>query len=156
MAIKMISWSGINSLVETDKYGMTPVHYASCEPHLLRLLVSMAKPQFFMKRDDMGNTPLHYAVMYGCSGSLNVLAPLCDLINIKNNKGCTPLHLSVKQPNMLRALLQYQKCSINETDNDGKTALHKAFECWNVECVQALLQDKRCDPNILFKNEHCM
>ena len=67
VAIKMIneSQSGINSLVETDKYGMTPVHYASCEPHLLRLLVRVGEQmcddiginmeQF--RDTPMGNTP---------------------------------------------------------------------------------------------------
>ena len=160
MAIKMIneSQSGINSLVEIDKYGMTPVHYASCEPHLLRLLVRVGEQmcddiginmeQF---RDTaMGNTPLHYAVMCGCLESLDVLASLCGslIINIKNNKGCTPLHLSVKQLNMLVALLKYQQCSINETDDNGETALHMACRGWNVECVRALIQNEKCDPNI--------
>ena len=160
VAIKMIneSQSGINSLVETDKYGMTPVHYASCEPHLLRLLVRVGEQmcddiginmeQF---RDTaMGNTPLHYAVMCGCLESLDVLASLCGslIINIKNNKGCTPLHLSVKQLNMLVALLKYQQCSINETDDNGETALHMACRGLNVECVRALIQNERCDQNI--------
>ena len=160
VAIKMIneSQSGINSLVETDKYGMTPVHYASCEPHLLRLLVRVGEQmcddiginmeQF--RDTPMGNTPLHYAVMCGCLESLDILASLCGslIINIKNNKGCTPLHLSVKQLNMLVALLKYQQCSINETDNNGETALHMACRGWNVECVRALIQNERCDPNI--------
>ena len=113
VAIKMIneSQSGINSLVETDKYGMTPVHYASCEPHLLCLIVRVVEQMcndigIMQFRDTaMGNTPLHYAVMCGCLESLYVLASLCGplIINIKNNKGCTPLHLSVKQLNMLVA-----------------------------------------------------
>ena len=164
VAIKMIneSQSGINSLVETDKYGMTPVHYASCEPLLLCKLVSVGEQmcddiginmeQF---RDTaMGNTPLHYAVMCGCLVSLDVLASLCGslIINIKNNKGCTPLHLSVKQLNMIVALLKYQQCSINETDDNGETALHMACRGLNVKCVQALIQNKRCNPNIQLGN----
>ena len=164
VAIKMIneSQSGIYSLVETDKYGMTPVHYASCEPHLLHVLVRVGEQMcddigINMKqfRDTpMGNTPLHYAVMCGCLESLDVLASLCGslIINIKNNKGCTPLHLSVKQLNMLVALLKYQQCSINETDNNGETALHMACRGLNVECVRALIQNEKCDPNIQLGN----
>ena len=160
VAIKMIneSQSGINSLVETDKYGMTPVHYASCEPHLLHVLVRVGEQMcddigINMKqfRDTpMGNTPLHYAVMCGCLESLDVLASLCGslIINIKNNKGYTPLHLSVKQLNMLVALLKYQQCRVNETDDNGETALHMACRGWKVECVRALIQNERCDPNI--------
>ena len=164
MAIKMIneSQSGINSLVETDKYGMTPVHYASCEPHLLHILVRVGEQMC----DDIGinmelfrdtamrNTPLHYAVMCGCLESLDILASICGplIINLKNNTGCTPLHLSVKQLNMLVALLKYQQCNINNTNNNGETALHIACRGWNVECVRALIKSERCDPNIQLRD----
>ena len=53
---------------------------------------------------------------------------------------------------MLVALLKYQHCSINETDDNGETVLHMACRGWNVECVRALIQNERCDSNIQIIN----
>ena len=147
------------SLEVKDQYGMTPVHYASCEPDTLNALVSTIEQsrmvQLLYKQDAAGNTPMHYAVINGYQKSIEAVAPLWDskLINVKNFKGHTLLHLSGKQLKMLLALLKYQEFDIiNECDTNGETVLHIACRDGSLECIRALVQSRRCNANIQSTN----
>ena len=147
------------SLEVKDQYGMTPVHYASCEPDTLNALVSTIEQsrmvQLLYKQDAAGNTPMHYAVINGYQKSIDAVAPLWDskLINVKNLKGHTLLHLSGKQLKILLALLKYQEFDIiNECDTNGETVLHIACRDGSLECIRALVQSRRCNANIQSTN----
>ena len=51
-----------------DQYGITPIHYASYEPQILRIMVKDITCYSwvqFQLRDKCGNTPLHHAVISG-------------------------------------------------------------------------------------------
>ena len=112
-----------------DHFGTTPIHYATLEPNLLRMIVQYAKgiQTLLNTTDSMGNTPLHHSIKYECIESVTILvgAPECD-VNIANLKGETPLIAACKYGNsdIVQLLVASERCDINTWDNEENAPLH--------------------------------
>ena len=147
--------NGPSILGTADHYGTTPIHYATLEPNLLRMIIKYAEATLLNR---MGNTPLHHSIKYECIESVTILveAPGCD-VNRANLKGETPLIAACKHGNndIVQLLLKYERCKINTSDNKRNTALHVAVSSdssGRLENVQCLLQSDKCDPNVINKS----
>ena len=163
LACMMGDMDTVKTALETDGpsmlsiancFGTTPIHYATLEPNVLRMIVQYAGEMLLNITDSRGNTPLHHSIKYECIESVTILvgAPGCD-VNIANLKGETPLIAACKHGNsdIVQLLLKYERHDINSSDNKGNTALHIAISSnssGRLENVQCLLQSDRCDPNV--------
>ena len=137
-----------------DSYGMTPVHYASCEPAALSILVSVIEHneiQLLHMQDGKGNTPLHYAVITGCMEAVKIIFLNCECNpNIPNNEGCTPLHIAARRKEFEIAvlLLNHSQCNPNIQDQNGNTPLHIAINRMSLSSIKPFLNHDNIDPNI--------
>ena len=144
-------------LSTTDQYGMNALHYASCEPKILTMIIAVITKEntslFNTKDRILGNTPLHYAVLAGCTESVSILlrAPGCD-INLVNTKGETSLHLACRQSDMmiLHMLVTEEMCDLNVQNINGDTALHIAVmgempDKYNI--IRELTFHNSCNPS---------
>ena len=152
--------NGSSILGTADRYGTTPIHYATLEPNILRMIVQYAGEMLLNIADKMGNNPLHHSIKYECIESVTILiqSPQCD-VNLTNLKGETPLITACKQSSsaMVQLLVASKRCDLNTTDKKANTALHVAVSNRSVgqlENVQCLLQSDRCDPNVINKFGH--
>ena len=138
----------------TDSYGMTPVHYASCEPAALSILVSVIEHneiQLLHMQDGKGNTPLHYAVITGCMEAVKIIFLNCECNpNIPNSEGCTPLHIAARRKEFEIAvlLLNHSQCNPNIQDQNGNTPLHIAINRMSLSSIKPFLNHDKIDPNI--------
>ena len=159
--VKMALDSNGSSLLGTaDDFGTTPIHYATLEPNILRMIVQYAGEMLLNITDSMGNTPLHHSIKYEYIESVTILveAPGCD-VNIANLKGETPLIAACKYSNsdIVQLLLECEKYDLNTSDSEGNTALHVAVSSDSIEQlenVQCLLKSDKCDPNAINKSGH--
>ena len=149
--------NGSSILGMVDYFGATPIHYATLEPNLLRMIIQYAGEMLLNITDSMGNTPLHHSIKYECIESVALLveAPGCD-VNLANLKGETPLIAACKHSNsdVVQSLLKCERCDQNTSDSEGNTALHivvRSDSNCQLENVQCLLQSGRCDPNVINK-----
>ena len=151
---------GATVLSKTDWYRMSPLHYASCEPKILSMTMSIItdeKKALVNSKDTFGNTPLHYAVLAGCTESVSILlrAPGCD-INLVNTNGEAPLHLACKQSDImiLKMLATEEICDLNVRNNYGDTGLHIAVkERMPVKYIKELTCNKTCSQNIANRDD---
>ena len=139
--------NGYSILGRADDFGTTPIHYATLEPNLLRMIVQYAGEMLLNITDSMGNTPLHHSIKYECIESVTVLveAPGCD-VNIANLKGETPLIAACKYSNsdIVQVLVASEKCDLNTSDSEGQTAVHIACANGHLDIVQYLVNEKGC------------
>ena len=142
-----------------DHYGTTPIHYATLEPNLLRMIVQYAGKMLLNINNNVGNTPLHHSIKYECIESVTLLveAPGCD-VNLANVKGEAPLIAACKYSNsaIVQLLVTSERCDINTRDSEGNTALHiavRSHSSGKLENVQCLLQNDKCDPNVINKSD---
>ena len=109
-----------------------------------------------------GECPLHIACKYG---NLEIVKLLLNnqncVFNIKNCYGDTPLHFACvrRSLNIVRVLLR-KRCFTNIPNKKGETAqniplnedgdrlLHIACKWGDVDIVNYLITDERCDPNL--------
>lgn len=133
-----------------DEKGRTFLHYAAGNfgDGVVKLLIS--KGADVNARDDFNNIPLHYA-FFGDDRSVENVGYLADLIsniNHKNNKGETPLHLTLqnRKPSAekIAEILIAKNASIHLADSEGNTPLHLAILHRKKE--NALLLIKLLDP----------
>ena len=167
--VKMVLDSNGPSILGTaDDFGTAPIHYATLEPNLLRMIVQYDKGMLLNITDSMGNTPLHHSIKYECIESVNILveAPGCD-VNIANLKEKTPLIVACKysNSNVVQILAASKRCDINTSDSEGQTALHIACDNGHLDIVQYLVNRRGCSvtvkdvsghspPMLSFINEH--
>ena len=149
--------NGVTLLSTTDQFGMNALHYASCEPKILRMIIALITGEcialFNTKDQILGNTPLHYAVLAGCTESVGLLlsAPECD-INLVNTKRETPLHLACRQSDMmiLDLLISEEMCNMGVKNINGETALHIAVMVKVPNnYIKELILHKSCNPSII-------
>ena len=152
-------------LSTTDQYGMNALHYASCEPKILTMIIAVITKEntslFNTKDRILGNTPLHYAVLAGCAESVRLLlrAPGCD-INLVNAKRETSLHLACRQSDiMILEMLATEemchlRCGTNITNKQGYTPLHLAtvYSQFDIMILHMLVTEEMCDLNVLNIN----
>lgn len=133
-----------------DGKGRTFLHYAAGNfgYGVVKLLIS--KGADVNARDNLNNIPLHYA-FFGDDCSVEDVGYLADLIsniNHKNNKGETPLHLTLqnRKPSAekIAEILIAKNASIHLADSEGNTPLHLAILHRKKE--NALLLIKLLDP----------
>ena len=155
---KALDSNGSSLLGTADDYGTTPVHYATLEPNLLRMMVQYAGEMLLNITDSRGNTPLHHSIKYECIESVTILveAPGCD-VNIANLKGETPLIAACKYSNsdIVQLLVASERCDLNICDGEENAPLHVTVSKKSIEQlknVQCLLQSDRCDPNVINKS----
>ena len=134
---------------KNDNDGNTPLHIAIQENHLNIVNLLLEKPANISAKNNAGNTPLHIAIQ---KNHLNIVKLLFEkranlkntYINIQNKNGYTPLIMSVgyakKYKNLdifkfiLNENLSLDETNLDETDNEGYTALHWAIICENNNC----------------------
>lgn len=90
---------------------------------------------------DDGNSLVHIAVKEKMQDVFSFLLKInCDT-SIKNYYGETPLHeaASNNYQNMLNELLEEESTNVNIQDKDGNTALHKAIQKKNIDCVLSII-----------------
>ena len=150
--------NGSSLLGTADSFGKTPIHYATLEPNILRMIVQYAGEMLLNITDSMGNTPLHHSIKYECIESVTILveAPGCD-VNIANLKGETPLIAACKYSNsdIVQLLVASERCDPNICDGEENAPLHVTVSKKSIKQlknVQCLLQSDRCDPNVINKS----
>lgn len=102
-----------------DQSGSTVLHHCATANHgLIKQLVdSGADPTIQNKQ---GDTPLHCLIR--SSGDVDTIQLLCpNAINLKNQKGCSPLHVAGEEKkNDVVALLLRLGADATVRNNDGK------------------------------------
>ena len=144
--------SDISSLSAPDRYGITAVHYATYQPEILSILVSIAKQKnmlsLLVRQDERGNTPLHYAASCGFTRSVKFLIPYYESVNMQNSDGDTPLHLSIKSGHCsfgpVREILQHESCNPSTVNAQNETALHIASQYGKLKRAEFLLLTGKC------------
>ena len=146
--------SDIISLSTPDQYGITAVHYATCQPKNLSILVSIAEQKhrlsLLVGMDCRGNTPLHYAASCGCIKSVQILVSYYNSVNVQNSDGDTPLHLSIKSTysnsDLVREILLHESCNLGTVNAQNETALRTASQCGKLDSAELLLLTGKCSP----------
>ncbi|KAF8496178.1 hypothetical protein F5888DRAFT_413706 [Russula emetica] len=99
------------------------------------------------------NTPLHSAAYYGDVGMVQVLLDLEAGVNVRNERGETPLYNAPRTPSSFEniptfpilsgdvaQLLLDRGADINARANNSWTPLHTAVDCGCIEVVRVLLE----------------
>ncbi|KAF4518750.1 hypothetical protein B566_EDAN006154 [Ephemera danica] len=148
-----------------DAQGFIPVHYAVAAGNVeaLQLLLAAMEDKVVLHGPGMPNvTPLHLASFYGHANILQVLIPLFNDVNIKDNTGKTPLDLAayngqypqdivlLHETIKFVALTGHRQCvgqllrgGARVGERDGvlqRTPLHAATVHGHTECVSLLLE----------------
>lgn len=101
--------------------------------------------------DVNGYTPLHLALKNRRINTVKMLLKHGVNPMIKTRDGESVLHLAViylrNNFNIINYLIKIKRVDINEIDNEGNTPLIIAFEMYNLEAAEILL-DNGADPNI--------
>ena len=145
--------SDISSLGTPDQYGITAVHYATFQPEILSILVSIAKQKnmlsLLVRQDERGNTPLHYATSCGFTRSVTFLIPYYESVNMQNSDGDTPLHLSIKSSycsfGPVREILLHESCNPSTVNAQNETVLHIASQHGKLDSAELLLSTGKCN-----------
>nr|XP_053654674.1 serine/threonine-protein phosphatase 6 regulatory ankyrin repeat subunit B-like [Cherax quadricarinatus] len=128
--------------------GRSALHIAADFGHIdcVKILLAATDPNC---QDDDGWTPLHCAARRNHSGVLQVLLndSRCDPSLPSKVKGVTVLHIAAEagHDDCVKMLLD-AGADVNCQDDDGQTPLYYAVKNNNVDIVQMLLNNSRCDP----------
>jgi len=108
--------------------------------------------------DDNGNNILHILCETGCVDIIALLLakkyPWSDYIDVKNNKGKTPLHIacnSYKGVEIVKLLIDFG-ADVNLCDNYNNTALHYACENRNEDILEILIDFNAQSLNVVNNN----
>ena len=146
--------SDITSLSTPDQYGITAVHYATCQPKNLHILVSIAEQKhrlsLLVRQDGRGNTPLHYAASCGRTKSVKSLVSYYKSVDMQNSDGDTPLHLFIKSSyyhsGPVREILLHESCNPSIVNAHNETALHIGLQYDKLQSAELLLSTGKCSP----------
>uniref|UniRef100_A0A672L0R5 Transient receptor potential cation channel subfamily A member 1-like n=1 Tax=Sinocyclocheilus grahami TaxID=75366 RepID=A0A672L0R5_SINGR len=153
-AIDHLSRKSLEHLSFRDENGASPLHYASAGGHLdiIRLIVSVVRPEELNVQDEQGRTPLHWAVEQDQPHSCALLLELGADPNILNSAMMGPLHLAVtKRYNHLVLFQSCDKTDANMQGDLGNTPVMLACCTNNCEAIQFLFKHgaKMCIQNKL-------
>lgn len=107
--------------------------------------------------DRYGRTPMHFVSQSENCSLLNEIINHRAPLNKKDYKGETPLHYAVKSCSVskLKALLlYYQHISVNELNNEGKSALHILLleKTDNAELIQLFINCSEVNKSLKWRN----
>jgi ankyrin repeat protein len=136
-----------------DENGATPLMMACGEGYMgvLKVLLEHVGPEAFQETDEDGRTALHYAALGGHGETMTFLLELGAQANSKAEDGKTPFMMaceagwvSVARVLQHMGALEFQQ-AVQETDNNGMTALHLAANGGHEEAVAFLIsQGAQC------------
>ena len=129
---------------KTNEYDLTPLHYATSSTKInvdtVRELVEYAYKNdhglnILNVKDKDSNTCLQIACRNGCDSTIKILLEYNVNVDIKNNRGETPLHCAARctsiKPDTVRELVTYAYNEhgsniLNVKDKDSNNCLHIA------------------------------
>jgi ankyrin repeat protein len=105
--------------------------------------------------DRNGNLPIHYAIIYEDIEIFNLVLKNTIQINLLNNNGLSPLHLSIikKKYYAVEQLIKLPDININCQNKIGETPLHIACNYEDEQIIDILLSDKNININIIDYEE---
>ena len=141
-----------------DCFGLTPTHYASCEPSTLDVILDWQRKlgiaSVVFSQDNRKNSPLHYAALVGClEAALKLLESANQkyhYVNSVNSDGDTPLHLATNKisTSVVEMLARHPQCDVNIQNRRGDTALHLSIKSKRRSVMYWILDSMKCDANI--------
>ncbi|XVE65176.1 hypothetical protein DITRI_Ditri07aG0160000 [Diplodiscus trichospermus] len=123
----------------------TPLHVAASRGQTNFAVEIMGlKPSFSKKLNQQGWSPMHLAVQEKMKPTVLRFLETehgADLVRVKGREGVTSLHYVVEQEDLelLNEFLSVSPDSINDTTNQGETALHIAVKNRKINALDALL-----------------
>lgn len=150
--MKKVSSRHPDAVSETDKFGLTPVHYAAyygCEG-IFDLLLEAGDSIAYKRNNLEGMSAVHIAARNGCVQIVRKLIEnFPDAWELLNDKGMTALHVAAEsgKQNVVDYLLETPGIEgfINKKDKYGNTPLHLASTQGNHGILVKLADDKRVD-----------
>jgi ankyrin repeat protein len=114
-----------------DKNGTTPLMLACEEGQtgMVNVLLQHVGPEALRETNEHGLTALHCAALWGHGETVTFLLGQGAQANSRDEDGTTPFMMACQQGHMgvVKVLLQHMgKQALQETDNEGRTALHYA------------------------------
>jgi ankyrin repeat protein len=136
-----------------DSVGRTPLHRAAVRGDvdaIARLIDAGADPNVQVRSkeeqsSEWGSTPLHLAAANGQIQAAMLLLGRGADVNARNDRGATPLHRAIENPQMAQLLLE-RGADVKAVDVRGRSALHWAANEPRGAALTALIQHK-ADPN---------
>jgi ankyrin repeat protein len=129
--------------------GFTPLHIAIQEKNMLmiKLLLDHQDIDVNYNNNKLKVSPLHMAAIYNYNNPEIIQLLLNSKkinVNIKNEKGFTPLCTAIHEKNMvmIESLLEHQDIDINSYDVSNSTPLMMAIMTNNIVAVQAIIENK--------------
>jgi serine/threonine-protein phosphatase 6 regulatory ankyrin repeat subunit B len=127
-----------------DEEGATPLILACGKGHMgvAKALLQHVGAQALQEADNEGKTPLHYAAMWGHEETATFLLGQGAQANSRDEKGTTPLLWACAKgrTGVMQILVQHMgKQAVQETGNNGVTALHTAAYCGHEETAAFLI-----------------
>ena len=150
----------------TNRQGNTPLHLASMQENVDSTEILVGDRQCNPNhKNKNGDTPLHIAARTSNAEvcKLIMASKLCNP-NLRNSKGYTPLHIALTVYYVISPV-QYEKTSLSVIHEVlcGSSAVHKTPQLTrphlkpahaeaskedNMEILEVLATDERCDPNL--------
>ncbi|QGI71317.1 hypothetical protein CEK26_003654 [Fusarium fujikuroi] len=128
----------------------TPLH-AAAKGLLDMESNGVVENDYLDSKDDNGKTTSHWACEADNITATNYLLRSGASINVKDKDGVTPLMVAASRSSVqcTRALLEYNECSVQAANKQGRSALHFAALSSQVNGhhIIRLLLDQGADPN---------
>jgi len=128
---------------DKDNDGHTALHNAIIAGHVSvveELLLYGANIEERVTGKPNNWTAIHFASFHGNEAAVKILIDHKADINIKEDKGLTPLHIAIKENHLTIAeMLILQGAEVNTKNNNGLTPLHEAARNGEKELAELLL-----------------
>jgi ankyrin repeat protein len=130
-------------VVDRDKSGWTPLHWAAQNGHKDVVESLLANNAEVNARNSNGDTPLHDAVLKSHKQVAELLLNNGAEVNAKNQDGIMPLYMAARSGNKyVTKLLLTHGADVNAKDNNGRAPLHIAAHKGHKHVAELLLAHK--------------
>lgn len=123
------------SYTADDEWSRLYMYYARMFEQTGELLANTIKLKDPHCLDAYHQAPIHYAAVLGHVDCLQVLLENGSPVDITTHNGITPLHLAVKDKDIVQILLKYKSDPNRKTYNNGETPLHVAARMGDISVV---------------------